>query len=86
MIEPNLTEEEQDQILKPLLRRLRRNCTGLNAVLKEARRTWPDACLYLDATNNLNLMKGDPHEGNTAHSHPDRVLGSTHLNSDAGDW
>jgi hypothetical protein len=86
MIDSTLTEEEQEKLLKPLVKRLKRNCTGLNAVLKAARRTWPDACLYLDGTGNLNLMKGDPHEGDSPHSHPDRILGHAHLNADGGDW
>jgi hypothetical protein len=73
--------------------KLKTHCAAINAVLRETRKEFPKACLYLDGTGNLNLMSGPHHDDQTnsdvtsgVHGRQDRIICSASLNADAGDW
>lgn len=74
-------------------RKLKRACDSLNALLKEARQTHPNAILYLDGTQNLHLMWGASHgepdgsgSSGNPEQHQERTLCSAKLRSSGGDW
>lgn len=67
-------------------KKLHRYCEKINALLDEVRREHPNAVLYLDGTQNLNMMSGPPHDFDSVRPHHDRVLYSAKLRADGGDW
>ena len=76
-----------------LVQRLSRACKSINEVLSDTKKLHPKACLYLDATGNLNLLTGPHHDDRTnsdqstgEYARFDRVIGSAKINCDSGDW
>ena len=66
-------------------KRLKRHCDGLNRLLEDAKKEYPDATLYLSAGYTLHLMSSTSHNDRGAPQR-DNVLESETLEADGGDW
>lgn len=68
-----------------LMRRFRRACKELNAIVKEAQKVYPGANLYL-AEDQLNLLRGPSHDARHQ-ACQENVLDSVWLpGAGGGDW
>lgn len=66
-------------------KRLKRHCDGLNRLLADVRKEYPDATLYLSGSSLLHLLTGTSHDDNRCPQR-DSELESATLNADGGDW
>jgi hypothetical protein len=66
-------------------KRLKRHCDGLNRLLKDVRKEYPDATLYLSAGSTLSLLSTTSHD-DYGHANRDSILEQANLKADGGDW
>jgi hypothetical protein len=74
--------------VKILDRKLKKVCEDICKIVEEARKIWPEACIYCDGSN-VNLLSGAPHDetvfGSTKRT--DRILATVYVpNLDGGGW
>jgi polysaccharide pyruvyl transferase WcaK-like protein len=74
-----------DEIDK-LQARLTRCCTSINKILKDAKKIYPEATLYLDGTENLHLINGNSHSDLKGTGNQEKIIASARLHSAGGDW
>jgi hypothetical protein len=75
------------EISQATIRKFKRACAMLNAVVREARETCPGANLYL-AEDQMNLMRGPSHDDgyNPYALHENVVCGVHIVGAGGGDW
>lgn len=77
----------QEQLDGPRLRRFRRLVTGLNQLMEDIRKDWPEANYYLEGEGNLLVLSGSSHEGYGEAAQPHRELAGEILeHAGGGGW
>jgi len=71
--------------------RLKRACKSIDKILAEAKQQHPEACVYVDDTGNVNLMRIPPHNDSNRYSgdkrnNQDEILCSSSSEMDCGAW